>query len=66
MIKTIEHFVDQIEKTTNREEAKEVIVSIILAAAHDNELVTSAFDYINEQFMLSSLNKNASNQSELN
>lgn len=66
MTKTIEHFIDQIEKTNNREEAKEVVVSIILAAAHDNDLVTSAFGYINEQFMLSSLNKNTSNQSELN
>lgn len=66
MTKTIEYFIDQIEKTTNREEAKEVIMSIILAAAHDNDLVTSAFDYINEQFMLNSLNKDASNQSELN
>lgn len=66
MTKTIEYFIDQIERTTNREEAKEVVVSIILAAAHDNDLVTSAFDHINEQFMLSSLNKDTSNQSELN
>ena len=66
MTKTIEHFIDQIEKTANREEAKEVIVSIILEAAHNNELVTNAFDYINKQFMLSSLNKDTSNQSELN
>lgn len=66
MTKTIEHFIDQIERTINREEAEEVVVSIILAAAHDNELITSAFDYINEQFMLSSLNKDTSNQSELN
>ena len=66
MTKTIEHFINQIERTTNREEAKEVVISIILAAAHDNELVTYAFDCINEQFMLSSLNKDTSNQSELN
>lgn len=66
MTKTIEHFIDQIGRTTNREEAKEVVVSIILAVADNNELITSAFDYINEQFMMSSLDKDTSNCSELN
>ena len=48
------------------DKAKELVMSVILAAAYDNDLVTEAMNYVNDEFMEAAMNKEASNQSELN
>lgn len=63
---TIEYFTGLIEATRTKEEAAGIVVKIILAAAEDDALVNAAVNYANEQFMLSYMEGNTSNQSELN
>ena len=64
--KTIYQFAVEAMNAQTFDKAKELVMSVILAAAHDNDLVTEALNYVNEEFMEASMNKEASNQSELN
>jgi hypothetical protein len=63
---TIYQFAMEAMKVQTFDKAKSLVMSVILAAAHDNDLVTEAMNYVNEEFMEASMNKDASNQSELN
>ena len=63
---TIYQFAMEAMSANSFEKGKDLVMRIILAAAEDNSLVNEAFNYVNEEFMESSQNKDASNQSELN
>ena len=63
---TIYQFAMEAMSVNSFEKAKDLVMRVILAAAHDDSLVNEAFNYVNEEFMESSQNKDASNQSELN
>lgn len=63
---TIYQFALEAISANSFEKAKDLVMRVILAGAHDNDLVTEAMNYVNDEFMEASMNKNASNQSELN
>ena len=63
---TIYQFAMEAMSANSFEKGKDLVMRIILAAAHDNDLVVEAMNYVNDEFMEASMNKNASNQSELN
>lgn len=64
--KTIYEFALEAMSANSFEKAKDLVMKVILAAAHNNDLVTEAMNYVNDEFMESSMDKNVSNQSELN
>lgn len=64
--KTIYEFALEAMSANSFEKAKELVMKVILASAHDNDLITEAMNYVNDEFMESSMDKNVSNQSELN
>lgn len=64
--KTIYEFAMEAMSANSFEKAKDLVMKVILAAAHDNDLVTEAMNYVNDEFMEASMNKDVSNQSELN
>ena len=64
--KTIYEFAMEAMSANSFEKAKDLVMKVILTAAHDNDLVTEAMNYVNDEFMEASMNKDASNQSELN
>lgn len=63
---TIYQFALEAVSANSFQKGKDLVMRIILAAAHDNDLVTEAMNYVNDEFMEASMNKDASNQSELN
>lgn len=63
---TIYKFALEVMSANSFEKAKDLVMKVILAGAHDNNLVIEAMNYVNDEFMEASMNKDASNQSELN
>lgn len=63
---TIYQFALEAISINSFEKGKDLVMRIILAAADDKNLVAEALNYVNEEFMEASINKDASNQSELN
>lgn len=63
---TIYQFAMEAMSVNSFDKAKDLVMKVILAGAHDNDLVSEAMNYVNDEFMEAFMNKNASNQSELN
>lgn len=62
----IDTFIDLIDKTTSREECKDLVVRIILEAESNEELLMEALDYVNAKLDWSQAIENCLNMSELN
>ena len=64
--KTIYQFAMETMAANSFKEAKDLVMSIILAAAHDSTLVDEAFKHVNDELMDAAMDSEASNQSEFN
>lgn len=62
----IDTFIDLMDKTTSREECKDLVVRIILEAESNEELLMEALDYVNAKLNWSQAIENCLNMSELN
>lgn len=63
---TIYQFAMEAMSANSFEKGKDLVMRVILAVAQDNDLIAEAMNYVNDEFMEASMNKDASNQSELN
>lgn len=64
--KTLTNFATEVMNAKNLADAREVVNTIILAAAYDNDLVTEALNRVNTKFdWAAAIEKVQSNMSEL-